>query len=62
MASGIRINRFASAHVFPKFVKGVAEVEHELRKVGIRLECTNFGHRTMRGLVCLSRGSLGLLA
>src|SRR5579859_8130939 len=32
--SGTRINRFSSAHNFPKFVKAGAAMEHELRKVG----------------------------
>jgi hypothetical protein len=34
--SGTRINKFASAHDFPKFVKVGAAMEHELRKVGTR--------------------------
>src|SRR6516225_3285817 len=34
--SGTRINKFASAHDFPKFVKAGAAMEHELRKVGTR--------------------------
>jgi hypothetical protein len=34
MESGTTIIKFASAHNFPKFVKGAAEGEHELRKVG----------------------------
>jgi hypothetical protein len=32
--SGTRLNKFASAHDFPKFVTVVAAIEHELRKVG----------------------------
>src|SRR6185312_2337196 len=36
--SGTRINRFSSAHDFPKFVKVGAAMEHELRKVGTREE------------------------
>jgi hypothetical protein len=32
--SGTGINKFASAHDFPKFVKVDAAMEHELRKVG----------------------------
>ncbi len=31
---------FASAHDFPKFVNGGAEVMHELRKVGISRDLT----------------------
>ncbi len=31
---GTTIIKFASAYNFPKFVKGAAEGEHELRKVG----------------------------
>jgi hypothetical protein len=34
--SSTRINTFASAHDFPKFVKVGAEMEYELRKVGTR--------------------------
>ena len=34
MESGTRISKFASAHDFPKFVKGGAETGYELRKVG----------------------------
>jgi hypothetical protein len=36
--SGTRINKFASAHDFPKFVKVGAAMEHELRKVGTEPE------------------------
>src|SRR6185437_10698771 len=56
--SGTRINKFASAHDFPKFVKVGAAMEHELRKVGTSvLDCevrnvapqnaTNFGIGTL---------------
>ena len=40
MESGTRISKFASAHDFPKFVKGGADVMHELRKVGTSLYLT----------------------
>src|SRR6516165_3837703 len=47
--SGTRINKFASAHDFPKFVKVGAAMEHELRKVGTsQLTCLNDVNRMRR--------------
>ena len=37
LESGTRIDGFASAHDFPKFVRVAAEAVHELRKVGTSL-------------------------
>ena len=34
MESGTTINKFSSAHDFPKFAEVGAAMEHELRKVG----------------------------
>jgi hypothetical protein len=49
MESGARIDKLASAHNFPKFVKGSAETEHELRKVGTRRERTERHMKTQTG-------------
>jgi hypothetical protein len=56
--SGTRINKFASAHDFPKFVKGGAEVWHELRKVGTSAAHLRFLHHARQHAACEARRTI----
>ena len=44
--SGTRINKFSSAHDFPKFVEAGAAMEYELRKVGTSVVSGRFDEKS----------------